>query len=222
MSGGSVLLLSGGMDSATLLWWLKERSPDAPVAAVSIDYGQRHRIELEHAEDLARLAGVRVHKRLELNLNSIGGSPLTDGGLEVPAATAGRQVDTVVPLRNMLLVTAAAAYAETQGVEDLYVAPVKDDYDAYRDCRRAFFDGLEQALRLGATRDIPFRLHTPFVEMWKTEVVALGLRLGVPYGRTHTCYAGTRPACGRCDACAERLAAFAANGAEDPLEYTVH
>ena len=137
----------------------------------------------------------------------------------MPEAVAGRQIDTVVPLRNMLLVTAAAAYAETRGIEDLYVAPVRDDYEAYRDCRRVFFDGLQEALRLGATHEMPFRLHTPFVDKWKTEVVALGLRLGVPYARTHTCYAGTRPACGRCDACAERLEAFAANGAPDPLDY---
>ena len=219
MSGGAVLLFSGGMDSTTLLWWLRERGPDVPVEAVSIDYGQRHRVELERAEELARLAGVRAHKRLELNLNSIGGSPLTDGGLAVPEAAAGRQVDTVVPLRNMLLVTAAAAYAETRGIEDLYIAPVRDDYDAYRDCRRVFYDGLQEALRLGATRETPFRLHTPFVDKWKTQVVALGLRLGVPYALTHTCYAGTRPACGRCDACAERLGAFAANGAQDPLDY---
>jgi 7-cyano-7-deazaguanine synthase len=116
---------------------------------------------------------------------------------------------------------AAAAWAETRGIDELYLAPVRDDCEAYRDCRRAFYDSLEQTLRLGATRERPIRLHTPFVERWKREVVALGLELGVPYELTHTCYTGRRPACGACDACAERLAAFAANGAPDPLEYEI-
>lgn len=219
MPGRAVLLLSGGMDSTTLLWWLRAARADIQIHAVSIDYGQRHRVELDCAEALARQAQVAAHKRIGLDLGSIGGSPLTDSGLAVPAAADKRQVDTVVPLRNMLLVTAAAAYAETQGIRHLYVAPVKDDYAAYRDCRREFYDGLEKALSLGATRPVKMRLLTPFVEWWKTQVVAEGLRLGVPYERTHTCYEGARPACGRCDACAERRAAFAANGAQDPLPY---
>ncbi len=121
----------------------------------------------------------------------------------------------------MLFVTLAAAYAETQGIDELYLAPVKDDYAAYRDCRRIFYDSLEQSLALGATRDTSFRLYTPFVDRWKVDVVKIGIELGVPYEKTHTCYEGRRPACGRCDACSERIAAFRANGVRDPLEYEV-
>ena len=212
----TAILLSGGMDSTTLLWWLKSQSTD-PIQAISIDYGQRHRIELNCAANLAQ--DLAAHKTITLDLATIGGSPLTDPTLAVPNAEAQRQIDTVVPFRNMLFVTLAAAYCETQDITDLYLAPVKDDYPAYRDCRRPFYDSLEQSLHLGATRDTAFTLHTPFVDKWKSEVVGLGLELDVPYADTHTCYEGLRPACGRCDACAERLAAFKSNEATDPLAY---
>ncbi len=212
------LLFSGGMDSTTLLWWLRDRGES--VRAISVDYGQRHRVELQWAAALAEGLGV-PHKTISLDLNTIGGSPLTDAHLDVPAAEDGAQVRTVVPFRNMLFVTLAAAYAETQGIDELYLAPVKDDYAAYRDCRRIFYDSLEQSLALGATRETSFRLYTPFVERWKVDVVKIGIELGVPYEKTHTCYEGRRPACGRCDACSERIAAFRANGVRDPLEYEV-
>lgn len=212
------LLFSGGMDSTTLLWWLRDRGES--VRAISVDYGQRHRVELQWAAALAEGLGV-PHKTISLDLNTIGGSPLTDAHLDVPAAEDGAQIRTVVPFRNMLFVTLAAAYAETQGIDELYLAPVKDDYAAYRDCRRIFYDSLEQSLALGATRETSFRLYTPFVERWKVDVVKIGIELGVPYEKTHTCYEGRRPACGRCDACSERIAAFRANGVRDPLEYEV-
>jgi len=215
------LLLSGGMDSVTCLWWLRAR-PGVEVHTVSVDYGQRHRVELDCAAELSRRAGAVEHGVLRLDLAAIGGSPLTDPGLDVPDADAGQQSATVVPFRNLLLTGVAAAWAEVRGIDDLYLAPVRDDCDAYRDCRRAFYDSLEQTLRLGATRERPVRVHTPFVDRWKHEVVALGLELGVPYERTHTCYTGRRPACGRCDACAERLAAFAANAVPDPLAYEIN
>lgn len=220
MTAPGALLLSGGMDSATCLWWLRSRV-GAQVHTVSIDYGQRHRVELDCAAELAHRAGAAEHRVLRLDLSTIGGSPLTDPKLDVPAAEEGRQAATVVPFRNLLLAAAAAAWAETRGIDDLYLAPVRDDYEAYRDCRREFYDSLEQTLRLGATRQRPIHVHTPFVERWKREVLALGLELGVPYELTHTCYTGRRPACGVCDACSERLAAFRANSSADPLEYEI-
>lgn len=213
------VLLSGGMDSTTLLWWLRDRRPRAHLHAISIDYGQRHRVELEHAARLAARAGADSHRILPLDLSSLGGNPLTDPAVEVPAAADGRQAVTVVPFRNLLFVTVAAAYAETRGIGDIYLAPVRDDFEAYRDCRREFYDALEGALRLGAPVDRPVQLHTPFIDKWKSEIIALGLQLDVPYELTHTCYTGRRPSCGRCDACTERLAAFRANGVRDPLEY---
>lgn len=214
----AVLLLSGGMDSTTLLWWMKAHGI-SQIHTVAIDYGQRHRVELECSAELSRMAGVASHRVLHLDLGQVGGSPLTDARLLVPAAEDGQQVATVVPYRNMLFVTLAAAWAETHGLADFYLSPVKDDFAAYRDCRRGFYDALEGALSLGATHEAHVRIHTPFVAFWKTEVVKIGLGLGVPYAYTHTCYEGTRPACGRCDACVERLSAFRANGVEDPLQY---
>ena len=214
-----ILLLSGGMDSTTLLYHLRETNPETPLHTISIDYNQRHRIELNYAAQLSPLAGATSHRVLPLDLTRIGGSPLTDPDLDIPAAAKGEQAVTVVPFRNMLFVTLAAACGETLGAYDIYLSPVRDDYEAYRDCRREFYDSLEASVRLGASQDTTFRIHTPLIEHTKVDVVALGLRLGVPYELTHTCYEGTRPACGVCDACSERLDAFRANDTIDPLEY---
>ena len=213
-----VLLLSGGMDSATCLWWMRANFT-GEIHTVCIDYRQRHIAELDFAAQLAQRAGVATHTPLVIDLAAIGGSPLTDAAIDVPAASEDRQSVTVVPYRNLLFVTTAAAFAQTKQIEDIYIAPVRDDFVAYRDCRREFYDSLEQTLRLGGPADRPFRIHTPFVNMWKREVIGVGLELGVPYEMTHTCYTGRRPACGVCDACVERTAAFAENGAVDPLDY---
>jgi 7-cyano-7-deazaguanine synthase len=220
MPGEAILLLSGGMDSATCLWWMAAER-QLPVCTVSIDYGQRHAVELEYAERLSRRAGVRHHQVLPMDLRPIGGSPLVDRKLETPAARDKLQAKTVVPLRNMLMVTLAAAYAETRSLDELYLAPVRDDHESYRDCRREFYDSLESSLSLASTQERSITIHTPFVDKWKTEVVEIGLRLQVPYALTHTCYAGRRPACGICDACVERIAAFESNASADPLEYEI-
>ena len=214
----ALLLLSGGMDSTTLLWWMKNQAI-AEIHTVAIDYGQRHKIELESSRTLSQQAGAQSHRVLTLNLQQIGGNPLTDQALSVPAAADKQQINTVVPYRNMLFVTLAAAWAERGNIQHLYISPVKDDYKAYRDCRRAFFNALELALSLGATHDTTVHIHTPFIEKWKAEVIQIGLALEVPYQHTHTCYEGIRPACGRCDACVERLDAFRRNNAVDPLKY---
>ena len=218
MTAPCALLLSGGMDSTTCLWWLRRQHQGA-IHTVGIDYGQRHRIELECAADLSRRAGAAWHQVLDLDLSSLTGNPLTDPEYQVPEAASKRQTDTVVPFRNMLFVNLTAAWAYPRDIFDIYLAPVRDDFQAYRDCRRPFYDSLEQSLQLGAPQDRTVRLHTPFVDHWKSQLVALGLELGVPYESTHTCYTGQRPACGACDACSERLAAFAANQSRDPLVY---
>lgn len=215
----AVLLLSGGMDSTTLLWWMNAQNI-AEIHTIAIDYGQRHRIELDCSAELSKQANAKSHRILKLDLTQIGGSPLTDANLNVPAAESKQQINTVVPYRNMLFVTLAAAWAETQNIADIYLSPVKDDETAYRDCRRPFYNALESALSLGATHDTQIHIHTPFVNNWKTEVVKIGLDLHVPYDKTHTCYEGTRPACGQCDACTERLNAFLANNTPDPLLYS--
>jgi 7-cyano-7-deazaguanine synthase len=216
----ALLLLSGGMDSTTLLWWMREKGIQT-IHTVGIDYGQRHRIELEFSRTLSQAGGAIDHKVIDLDMTQIGGNPLTNTNIVVPSTSDDKQIDTVVPYRNMLFVTAAAAYAETIGISDIYISPVKDDYDAYRDCRRPFYDALEAALSLAATRETRFGIRTPFVEKLKTEVIAEGLRLGVPYEQTHTCYNGVRPACGECDACVERVRAFLANDTVDPIDYAI-
>jgi len=214
----ALVLLSGGMDSTTCLWWVRAHS-SGPVHTVSIDYGQRHRVELDFASQLSQLAGAASHRQIQVDLSSIGGSPLTDPNLEVPAATDNRQVATVVPFRNLLFVTLAAGIAEVEDIHDLFIAPVRDDQAAYRDCRREFYDSLQSTLGLGASEEAPFRIHTPLVQYTKKQVVRKGLELGVPFELTHTCYEGRRPACGICDACSERLAAFAAHDMDDPIDY---
>jgi 7-cyano-7-deazaguanine synthase len=215
-----LLLLSGGMDSTTLLWWMKARGVD-PIHTVAFDYGQRHRVELDCSRDLSRAAGAVTHMVFPLDLTPFSRSPLTDPSTPVPDASERRQVDTVVPYRNALFLTAAAAHAESLGVADLFISPVLDDHAAYRDCRREFYDAMEAALSLGATREGVVRIHTPFVGLSKADVVRTGLDLGVPYGRTHSCYRGCRPACGTCDACSERVAAFRAVGRADPVPYAI-
>ena len=120
-SSPSLVLLSGGMDSTTCLWWVRANT-QGPVHSVSIDYGQRHRVELEFAQQLSTLAGVATHRQIQVDLRSIGGSPLTDPDLAVPAAVEDRQTATVVPFRNLLFVTLAAGVAEVEDVHDLYIA----------------------------------------------------------------------------------------------------
>ena len=173
----SILLLSGGMDSTTLLWWMRDRGI-SEIHTVSVDYGQRHAVELESSATLSRMAGATSHRCLKLDLRQFGGNPLTDTGHAVPAAKQGRQTLTVVPFRNMLFVTLAAAWAEVKGCGNLYLSPVRNDFEIYRDCRREFYDMLEKTLCLGASRQTDYRIHTPFVEKWKDEVVSLGLEPG--------------------------------------------
>jgi 7-cyano-7-deazaguanine synthase len=215
-----IVLLSGGMDSTTLLYHvLVDRGYD--VEAVSFDYGQRHLLELRCAKALTKRLDL-PHKIFEIDLRQVGGSPLTDPTSRIPDQTECKQRDTVVPFRNAIFIVYAAAYASQRGITALFISAVLDDYRSYRDCRREFFDALERTLQLGAKEDNnEFRIHTPFITKTKAAIVHEGVSLQVPYELTHTCYRGTRPACGTCDACRERIAAFQANGLTDPLEYEI-
>jgi 7-cyano-7-deazaguanine synthase len=211
----AIVCFSGGMDSTTLLYEALDRGYQ--VYPVSFDYNQRHRVELEWAAAIAARLGL-PHKILKLDLAQVGGSALTDPTQAVPDQADRRQFSTVVPLRNALFCTLAASYGEVIGVDELYYGPVKEDFLAYRDCRRPFFDRLEQALSLGSSQENrTVRIQTPFVNLYKRQVLELGFSLKVPYEMTHTCYRGQRPPCGECDACRERLAAFAQLGRPDPL-----
>ena len=210
----AVVCLSGGMDSTTLLY--EALAQGYRVYPVSFDYNQRHRVELESAANIAARLGL-IHKILKIDLGQIGGSVLTDLKRDVPAQAEGQQHSTVVPLRNTLFCTLAASYGEVLRVDEIFYGPVKEDFLAYRDCRRPFFDSLEQTLSLGSSEERKVTIHTPFVDLYKAQVLKRGFELGVPYELTHTCYKGQRPPCGECDACRERLDAFAQVGMPDPL-----
>lgn len=211
----AIVCFSGGMDSTTLLYEALDRG--YTVYPVSFDYNQRHRVELASAANIAGRLGL-PHKILKLDLGQIGGSALTDLNQAVPDQAANQQFSTVVPLRNALFCSLAASYGEVGGVDELFYGPVKEDFLAYRDCRRPFFDSLEQTLSLGSSQEgRTVRIHTPFVDLYKRQVLERGFALKVPYELTHTCYRGQRPPCGECDACRERLAAFAELGRADPL-----
>lgn len=210
----AVVCVSGGMDSTTLLYDVLAQGYQ--VFPVSFDYNQRHRVELEAAANILARLGLS-HKILKIDLTQIGGSVLTDLKRDVPSQAAGQQHSTVVPLRNTLFCTLAASYGEVIGADEIFYGPVKEDYLAYRDCRRPFFDALEIALSLGSSQERKVIIHTPYVELYKAQVLERGFELAVPYELTHTCYKGQRPPCGECDACRERLAAFTQLGKVDPL-----
>ncbi len=211
----AIVCFSGGMDSTTLLY--EALAQGYQVFPVSFDYNQRHRVELVSASAIAARLGL-PHKILKVDLAQVGGSALTDLNQAVPDQADYRQFATVVPLRNALFCTLAASYGEVIEVDELFYGPVKEDFLAYRDCRRPFFDSLEQTLSLGSSHENrQVRIHTPFVDLYKRQVLERGFSLGVPYELTHTCYRGQRPPCGECDACRERQAAFAQLGRPDPL-----
>ena len=221
----AALLLRGGMDSTTMLAYALRQ--DGEIFPVLFDYNQKHKVELDAAQKVvdyyaSRGSAVSGPRILKVDLGQIGCSALTayqkDSTWKVPDNMA-QQIDTVVPFRNTLLITMAAAYAESLGIVDVFAGPVKEDFEAYRDCRPTFYHALMTALSLGATRAADLTVHTPFVTWWKKEVIKWGLDNNVPYNLTHTCYNGVSPACGTCPACRERLDAFKANDAADPIPY---
>ncbi|MCK4357832.1 MAG: 7-cyano-7-deazaguanine synthase QueC [Candidatus Cloacimonetes bacterium] len=229
MTKKGILLLSGGADSTTLFVHALEKG--WTIYPLSVDYGQKHAVELEAAKqivDYYRMFYYEVKYRncvkdlkvLNFDLSQIGHSALTDETQEVPNSMKN-QIQTVVPFRNTLLATLAAAYGESLELNPItiFMTPVKEDFETYRDCRIPFYHSLTETLRLGSTRETEIEIITPFIGTTKAEIIALGTKYKVPYELTHTCYKGTRPACGKCPACIERLEAFKTNSLKDPLEY---
>lgn len=219
--GGVVTLLSGGMDSATLLWYLKSMGY-SPVHAVLFDYGQRHRKELSYAAQLAQMAGV-AHS--VANLQSFGallpGNSQTDKLVEVPEGhyTATSMEKTVVPNRNMVMLSIAAGIAQSRGIYTLAFGAHAGDHAIYPDCRKPFVEALETALQLGT--DKTFKVLSPFIRSSKTEIALMGATLGVPFEHTWSCYKGRTLHCGRCGTCVERIEAFRDSGVPDPTQYEV-
>jgi 7-cyano-7-deazaguanine synthase len=223
----AVLLLSGGLDSTTCLAWAKSEGFDCHTLA--IDYGQRHRIELEAAARVARSLGAATHRVVRVDLRAIGGSALT-AEIDVPrdrdeSAMGGDIPVTYVPARNTVMLSLALGLAETLGASDLVAGMNALDYSGYPDCRPEFIAAFETLARLATRAGVegaPFRIHTPLMTLDKGGVVRLGLSLGVDYSLTHSCYdpSPDGAACGHCDACQLRRKGFREAGANDPTRYT--
>lgn len=223
----AVVLLSGGLDSATTA--AIARADGFRVYALSVDYGQRHRFELEAARRVAESLGVAKHFVAKVGLDQIGGSALTDD-LSVPLDRDEAEMShgipiTYVPARNTVFLALALGYAEVVGAADLYIGVNAIDYSGYPDCRPEFIAEFEKlanlATKAGVEHTMSFQIHAPLIKMTKAEIIRRGYELGVDYGLTHSCYAPNAGgiACGRCDACQLRLKGFAEAGISDPVAY---
>ncbi|MEZ5581381.1 MAG: 7-cyano-7-deazaguanine synthase QueC [Candidatus Competibacteraceae bacterium] len=215
----ALVVLSGGQDSTTCLYWAITRFGSSQVDTLTFDYGQRHRIELDCARQVAALAGV-PNTVLPINtFAALAGNALTD-----PAVAVNHDPDpdmqlpnTFVPGRNLIFLTFAAAYAYQKGIHHLVAGMAQTDYSGYPDCRQATLTALEQAIRLGM--DFELTLHTPLMFKSKRETVEMARALGAlaALAYTHTCYEGRQPPCGQCPACVLRAKGFAEAGLVDPL-----
>ncbi len=222
----AVVLLSGGLDSSTCLAVAKREGFE--VHALSVNYGQRHRGEIDRARRVARALGAADHRVVRVDLSALGGSALTDRAIAVPKGRSARAMAsgipiTYVPARNTVLLALALAHAETIGAADVYVGVNAIDYSGYPDCRPAFIRAFERLARVATKAGVegrPLRIRAPLLRLSKAGIIRLGTRLGVPYRVTLSCYDPARGrACGRCDACALRRKGFAEAGVPDPTAY---
>jgi len=221
----AVVLLSGGLDSSTVLAIALEMGYE--VHALSFDYGQRHSRELESAKKIAKYFNV-PHKIIKIDLRQIGGSALTDN-IDVPE----RNVDeiekeipiTYVPARNTILLSLALGYAEVIDADAIFYGANAIDYSGYPDCRPEYVEAFERVANLGTKRGVEgkhIKIIAPIIHMTKAEIIKKGMELGVPYELTWSCYKGGKRACGKCDSCLLRLKGFMEAGYEDPLEYETY
>ncbi|MFH0916870.1 MAG: 7-cyano-7-deazaguanine synthase QueC [bacterium] len=212
------LLLSGGLDSATLAAWIKEQHPGETVKAYTFLYGQKHAVELEAARAVAKAFGMEHHV---IELPPIHGSALTDADVPLPEqrdlTTVSGVAPSYVPARNLLFLAQIASLQDASGPAVLWLGVHHDDHTGYPDCRPEFVEAADQAVRLGTQYQL--RVQAPFVNWSKADIIRWGVDSGVPYELTHSCYQGGSPACGVCDTCQARLDAFAAAGATDPIRY---
>ncbi len=227
MAKRAVVLLSGGLDSATCLAVARRDGFEAH--CLSVDYGQRHRHELDAARRVARALGAADHRVVKVDLSAFGGSALTDRRIAVPkgrsAARMARDIPvTYVPARNTVLLALALALAETLGAEDVFVGVNAIDYSGYPDCRPAFLRAFERLARVATRAGVtgsPLRIQAPLLRLSKAKIVRLGTSLGVPYRLTLSCYDPIEGrACGRCDACVLRRKGFAEAGVPDETQYS--
>ncbi|WP_279243323.1 7-cyano-7-deazaguanine synthase QueC [Candidatus Litorirhabdus singularis] len=218
----AVILVSGGLDSTTVVAMAQAAGYDC--YTLSFDYGQRHRSELVAAEHVSRAMGVREHKVVHLNLDSIGGSALTDEAIAVPEqATEGIPI-TYVPARNTVFLSIALGWAEVLGAQSIHIGVNAVDYSGYPDCRPEFISAFETLANLATKAGVegqPLRVETPLMRMGKGEIIEVGIGLGVDYSLTVSCYQATSEglACGVCDSCRLRRQGFIDAGVADPTRY---
>lgn len=223
----AVVLLSGGLDSATCVAIAQDQGFE--VYALSFRYGQRHSVELEAADRIANHLGVAEHKTAEIDLTLFGGSALTDD-IDVPKDRDEGEMEadipvTYVPARNTIFLSFALAYAEVVGAKDIFIGVNALDYSGYPDCRPEFIKSYEETANLGTkvgvTEEERIRIQTPLLDMTKAEIAATGTKLGVDYGMTISCYDPDTEgrACGHCDSCLLRKKGFAEAGLPDPTRY---
>lgn len=218
----AVVLVSGGMDSAVVLALAREEG--FSVYALSVSYGQRHTSELQAADRVSQALGAAAHKTVNVDLRSIGGSALTDSGIEVPEAGGAGIPVTYVPARNTIMLSVALGWAEVLGASDIFCGVNAVDYSGYPDCRPEFIAAFENLANLATKAGVEgagLRIRAPLLRMSKADIVREGMRLDVDFSQTVSCYRADEQgrACGHCDACRLRAAGFADAGVPDPTHY---
>ncbi|MGR8934913.1 MAG: 7-cyano-7-deazaguanine synthase QueC [Gammaproteobacteria bacterium] len=222
MQKKAIILLSGGLDSITVLAFAAQQ--DYQCFALSFDYGQRHNAELQAAKRIAERYRVCDHKVIQLGLNAIGGSALTDAAIQVPETPQAGIPVTYVPARNTIFLAFALGWAEVLGARDIFIGVNAVDYSGYPDCRPEYIAAFQRLAKLATKAGVEgehFSIHTPLIELSKADIIRLGTSLGVDYTQTVSCYAADSEgrACGKCDACRLRAAGFAQAGIADPTRY---
>lgn len=222
MQQKAVVLLSGGLDSATTLAIAREQQYRC--YAISFDYGQRHRYELQAAANIARAFNVEEHRVIHLDLDNIGGSALTDASIDVPTQASEGIPVTYVPARNTVFLAIALGWAEVLQAQDIFIGVNAVDYSGYPDCRPEFIEAFETLANVATKAGVEGQLisiHTPLLYLSKGQIIRKGLHLGVDYKSTVSCYAANNrgEACGRCDACRLRKIGFEEAGVQDVTKY---
>jgi 7-cyano-7-deazaguanine synthase len=222
MPASAVVLLSGGLDSATVLAIALERG--YACHTLSFDYGQRHRAELEAAARVAGALGVHEHRVMQIPIGALGGSALTDTAIAVPEHGGEGIPITYVPARNTVFLSLALAWAEVLGAEAIFIGVNAVDYSGYPDCRPEFIEAFRELARLATKQGVegaPVAIEAPLIKLTKAEIIRRGTALGIDYGLTVSCYQPDAQgrACGRCDSCRYRRQGFAAGRIADPTRY---
>jgi 7-cyano-7-deazaguanine synthase len=218
----AVVISSGGLDSTTCMG-IALRDGHIPYP-LTFDYGQRHRIEIEKAKEVARFYQAKDHRIIKLDfLKDFGGSALTDEKIEVPTEGVTDEIPvTYVPGRNLLFLSIATSYAEVIGAEAIYIGVNALDYSGYPDCRPEFIKKVEEVIALATKVGVEgasIQIKTPLIDLTKADIIHQGIELGVPYHLTTSCYNGLEEACGKCDSCRLRLKGFEEAGYLDPIQY---